>query len=176
MLLCNSKVALGSIEGAAQNRDVKTESFLVDELVLIVPAAHERAERASIPCAEIGSTPLLMRERGSGSRRVVEMALEKHGLKRSQLQVVMELDSTEAIKSAVVEGLGVGFVSRWAIIKDQRTGTSFRVIGIEGMRVGRDLLIAYPSGPGPQGLAQEFRRFLSAHAGVRGPLRPESKN
>jgi DNA-binding transcriptional LysR family regulator len=157
------KVALGFIEGPAQNRDVRTEPFLVDELVLIVPAAHEWAERVSIPCAEIGSAPLLMRERGSGSRRVVEIALEKHSLKRSQLQVVMELDSTEAIKSAVEAGLGVGFVSRWAIIKDQRSGGGFRVVEIEGMRVRRDFLIAYPSGPSPQGLAQEFRRFLYAH-------------
>lgn len=169
------KVALGFIEGPAQNRDVKTEPFLVDELVLIVPAAHEWAERVSIPCAEIGSTPLVMRERGSGSRRVVEMALEKHGLKRSQLQIVMELDSTEAIKSAVEAGLGVGFVSRWAIIKDQRPGSSFRIVEIEGMRVRRDFLVAYPSGPGPQGLAQEFRRFLSAHAGLGDSQRERSK-
>jgi DNA-binding transcriptional LysR family regulator len=116
-----------------------------------------------------------MRERGSGSRRVLEMALEKHGLKRSQLQVVMELDSTEAIKSAVEAGLGVGFVSRWAIIKDQRAGSSFRIVEIEGMRVRRDFLVAYPSGPGPQGLAQEFRRFLSAHAGLRDSQRARSK-
>ena len=51
-----------------------------------------------------------MRERGSGTRRVIEMALEHQGVKRSSLQIVMELDSTEAIKSAVEAGLGIGFV------------------------------------------------------------------
>jgi len=161
------QIALGFIEGPAHSRDVKTEPFLVDELVLIVPAAHEWAERASVACAEITGTPLLMRERGSGTRRVIEIALERQHVKRAALQIVMELDSVEAIKSAVEAGLGAGFVSRWAIAKDLRLGNSFKIVEIEGLRIRRDFLIAYAAGPAPQGLAQEFRRFLFARAGAR---------
>ena len=161
------QIALGFIEGPAHSRDVKTEPFLVDELVLIVPAAHEWAERASVACAEITGTPLLMRERGSGTRRVIEIALERQHVKRAALQIVMELDSVEAIKSAVEAGLGAGFVSRWAIAKDLRLGNSFKIVEIEGLRIRRDFLIAYAAGPGPQGLAQEFRRFLSVRAGAQ---------
>ena len=160
--VARQQIALGFIEGPAHSRDVKTEPFLIDELVLIVPAAHEWAERSLIACSEIASMPLLMRERGSGTRRVVENALEKQHLKAGALQIVMELDSTEAIKSAVEAGLGAGFVSRWAIAKDMRTGTSLRVVDIEGIRIRRDFRITYAAGPGPQGLAQEFRRFLFA--------------
>ncbi len=159
------QIALGFIEGPAHSRDVKTEPFLVDELVLIVPAAHEWAERALITCSEITTTPLLMRERGSGTRRVIEIALERLHVKRAALQIVMELDSTEAIKSAVEAGLGAGFVSRWAIAKDLRLGNSFKIVEIEGLRIRRDFLITYASGPEPQGLALEFRRFLFARAG-----------
>lgn len=161
------EVALGFIEGPAHSREVKTEPFLVDELVLIVPAAHEWAERPSIASSEIASMPLLMRERGSGTRRVIENALERQKLKLSALQIVMELDSTEAIKSAVEAGLGAGFVSRWALAKDMRTGTSLKMVQIEGLRIPRDFLIACAAGPGPQGLADEFRKFLFAHAGSR---------
>jgi DNA-binding transcriptional LysR family regulator len=161
------QIALGFIEGPAHSRDVKTEPFLLDELVLIVPAAHEWAEQGSIGCTEIASTPLLMRERGSGSRKVVEMAMERHHIKRSSLQIVMELDSTEAIKSAVEAGLGAGFVSRWAIAKDLRLGSAFKIVEIEGLRMRRDFLVAYSAGPEPQGLAMEFRRFLFARAGAR---------
>ncbi len=161
------QIALGFIEGPAHSRDVKTEPFLVDELVLIVPAAHEWAERASVACSEIAATPLLMRERGSGTRRVVEMALERQHIKRASLHIVMELDSTEAIKSAVEAGLGAGFVSRWAIAKDMRAGSGFKIVAIEGVRIRRDFLLASPSSPGLQGLAQEFRRFLFARASAR---------
>jgi DNA-binding transcriptional LysR family regulator len=163
----NQKIELGFIEGPARSRDVKTAPFLADELVLIVSTAHEWAEFESISCSELAAAPLLMRERGSGTRRVLEIALEKQGLKRSALRIVMELDSTEAIKSAVEAGLGVGFVSRWSIAKDLRLGASFKIVEVEGLRVQRDFLVAYAKGPEPQGLAHEFLSFLYARAGTQ---------
>ena len=158
------KIALGFIEGPARSRDVKTEAFLQDELVLLVSTSHEWAERASVTSAEIGAAPLLMRERGSGTRRVIEQALDRQGTKRDQLRIVMELDSTEAIKSAVEAGLGVGFVSRWAIAKDLRLGKSFRIVEVDGMRMERSFLLTCRKGPEPHGPAFEFRRFLFARA------------
>ncbi len=167
------KIVLGFIEGPARSRGVKTEPFLKDELVLIVSTAHEWAELPSIASADLCSAPLLMRERGSGTRRVVEMALERCGIKRNSLHIVMELDSTEAIKSAVEAGLGIGFISRWAIAKDLRINNSFKIVEIDGLRIQRDFLMAYPSGPKPFGLAMEFRRFLFSRAGEqRTPARP----
>jgi DNA-binding transcriptional LysR family regulator len=133
------KIDLALIEGPARSRDVKAEPFLEDELLLIVAAAHEWAELKSIPCTELATAPLLMRE----------------------------LDSTEAIKSAVEAGLGVGFVSRWAIAKDLRLDASFKIVEVEGLSIKRELLLAYPAGPEPQGLAQEFRRFLFSRAGTQ---------
>jgi DNA-binding transcriptional LysR family regulator len=129
-------------------------------LVLIVSAAHEWAERIQLPADEIRNAPLLMRERGSGTRDVVERELERHGIKRRSLRIVMELDSTEAIKSAVEAGLGVGFVSRWALAKDARLGSSIKAVEVDGLRIRRDFFVAYRSGPEPHGLAAEFRRFL----------------
>ena len=79
----------------------------------------------------------------------------------------MELDSTEAIKSAVEAGLGVGFVSRWAIAKDLRLDTSFKIVEVEGLSIKREFLLAYAAGPEPQGLGQEFRRFLFSRAGTQ---------
>jgi DNA-binding transcriptional LysR family regulator len=161
------KISLGFIEGPARSREVKTEPFLEDELVLIASTAHEWAERASVRCSEIASIPLLMRERGSGTRHVIELALERQGVKRSTLQIVMELDSTEAIKSAVEAGLGIGFVSRWAIAKDLRLGNSFKIVAVEGLTIKRQFLVIHASGPEPQGLALEFRRFIIARAGAQ---------
>jgi len=161
------KIELGFIEGPARSREVKSEPFLEDELVLIASTAHEWAERTSISDSDLCSAPLLMRERGSGTRRVIEMALERQGIKRSSMQIVMELDSTEAIKSAVEAGLGVGFVSRWAIAKDLRLDTNFKIVEIEGLRIKREFLVTYVKGPEPQGVAHQFRRFIIARAGVQ---------
>jgi DNA-binding transcriptional LysR family regulator len=161
------KISLGFIEGPARSREVKTEPFLEDELVLIASTAHEWTERTSVSCSELASTPLLMRERGSGTRHVIEMALGRHCVKRNSLQVVMELDSTEAIKSAVEAGLGIGFVSRWAIAKDMRLGNNFKIVEVEGLRIKRQFLIAVASGPEPMGLAVKFRRFVTATADLQ---------
>jgi DNA-binding transcriptional LysR family regulator len=78
----------------------------------------------------------------------------------------MELDSTEAIKSAVEAGLGAGFVSKWAIAKDVRTGGSFRVVELEGVRIQREFLMIYAAGPEPQGVVSEFRRFVADRAAM----------
>jgi DNA-binding transcriptional LysR family regulator len=161
------KISLGFIEGPARSREVKTEPFLEDELVLIASTAHEWAERTSVCCSEIASIPLLMRERGSGTRHVIELALERQRVKRNSLHIVMELDSTEAIKSAVEAGLGVGFVSRWAIAKDLRLGNNFKIVEVEGLSIKREFLVAYASGPEPQGLTIEFHRFVTARAGLQ---------
>lgn len=154
------KIVLGLIEGPAQNPHVRTEPFLKDELVAIAAADSQWAARDTVPCRELCAAPLLMRERGSGTRRVVEMAIERCGIKRSALKIAMELDSTEAIKSAVEAGLGIGFVSRCAIATDLRLNRSIQVIRVDGVKIHRDFLLAYPSGPKPAGVALEFRQFL----------------
>lgn len=160
-------VALGFIEGPPRSRDVKIEPFLEDEIVFIVPAAHEWAERESVSSNEIGSVPLIMRERGSGTRRIVEMALERRGIRRRSLHTVMELDSSEAIKSAVEAGFGAGFVSRWAIAKDARLGHGIRIVALDGVRFHRQLLAVRRKGPDGQGLTQEFRQFVLARAALK---------
>jgi LysR family transcriptional regulator, transcriptional activator of the cysJI operon len=153
-------IGLGLIEGPPRSRGVKAQPFLLDDLVLIVPVSRDWPESQSIPPREIGRMPLVMREHGSGSRHVVETALEKHGLRRGALQVVMNLDSTEAIKSAVEAGLGAGFVSRCALTMDSRLGKSFRIVDIDGLTIQRELLIVSHRGPQPRGPAGEFRKFL----------------
>jgi LysR family transcriptional regulator, transcriptional activator of the cysJI operon len=157
-------IALGLLEGPAHNRDVHVVSFLVDELVLIAPSAHEWAERGTIRAEELAEAPLLLREPGSGTRHVVETALTRAGIKRSSLNVVMELDSTESIKSAVEAGLGVGFISEWALARDARIGSNFRKISVEGMRIERNFSIASLAHPRQHDIAQTFHHFLLGRA------------
>lgn len=133
------KIALGFIEGPSRSHDLVLAPFLEDELVLLVPAVHAWAERTYVAPEDLTTARLLMRERGSGTRHIIELALERHHIRRSSLNVVMELDSTEAIKSAVEAGFGVGFVSRWAIARDVRLGPTFRIVEIKGIRFRRHL-------------------------------------
>lgn len=154
-LLLGDKIAIGLIEGPARDRGIRTEPFAQDELVLITPPDFE-FDRLSH--AQLVDLNLLMREHGSGSRRVVEMALTMAGIKLRSFKKVMNLDSTEAIKSAVEAGLGVGFVSRWAISKELEL-RALKVAEVAGLKMERHFSIISRTGPGPQGPPGAFRTF-----------------
>ena len=104
-----------------------------------------------------------MRERGSGTHRVLEIALEKAGLKKNDMEVAMELDSTEAVISSVECGLGIGFVTRAAILPRLRLGK----VRLENRKSSSapHFSLVYPAGPKPEGLAGAFRKFTLEHAG-----------
>ena len=177
------KVALGIIEGPAMRRGLRAEALMRDRLVLIAGAQaagandtrparlrQPRLPRTSsvpvaMPVAALASVPLLLRERGSGSRRVIERALAKAGLPLKTLRVAMELDSTEAIVSAVEAGLGVGFVSESAIGKELRLNT-LRVVPIEGIAIERDFSLIYLAGQEPAAAGAAFRRFVRLELGT----------
>ncbi len=160
--VAEERVALGIIEGPAMRRDVKAERMIRDEMVLIVGPQDAWAQRRPrrITADELTTARLLFREHGSGSRRVVERALKHAGLSLRSLNVAMELDSTEAILSGVESGLGVGFVSRWALGKALRLGT-VRVVAVEGVIVVRDFSFVRVAGTELTGAAAAFQQFAS---------------
>ena len=174
--LLDGKVALGLIEGPARERGVRTEPFMEDELVLITSPSFDSDH---VSPGQFAGMNLLMREQGSGSRHVVELALENAGFKLKAFEKVMELDSTEAIKSAVEAGLGVGFVSRWAIAKELELGT-LKVAEVNGVRAARHFTLISRTGPVPQGPAGALRTFALGRARLlslpRKPLRTSNSS
>jgi len=92
---------------------------------------------------------------------VVENAMRDAGIRLKDLNIFMQLDSTEAIKASVEAGLGIGFVSRRAIHKEVRLDT-LKEVAVEALRFRRDFSILYPRGPEPLGPVGTFLLFLRA--------------
>jgi LysR family transcriptional regulator, transcriptional activator of the cysJI operon len=161
-LILDGKASIGLIEGPARHRGVHTEPFMKDELVLITSpdAGFDR-----LTPQQLVSATLLMREQGSGSRQVVESALEKAGVKLKSFKSVIDLDSTEAIKSTVEAGLGIGFVSRWAIVKELELRV-LKVTEVTGLNIARHFSLVFRTGPEPQGPAGAFRTFAVDRAEI----------
>lgn len=88
-----------------------------DRLVAFVNAGHAWGQQRSLRLADLVSETILLRERGSVTRRLIERALADAGLKFGE---VLELGSREAIREAVAEGLGIGIVNEAEIGRDQR--------------------------------------------------------
>jgi LysR family transcriptional regulator, transcriptional activator of the cysJI operon len=156
------RIHLGMVERPALRKDIHTEPFMDDKMVLVVPASHVWTER-EIALGDLRDAPMLMREFGSGSRRVVENALRRAGLRKKELTTRMELGSTEGLLSAVEAGLGVTFVSRWAVRSQLVPGT-LKLARVRGLRLPRKFSLAYPAGPEPAGSGGAFRLFLLAHS------------
>lgn len=163
--------AMGLIEGPAMRRELKTERFLTDALAVITRAANDGSGREIVPAEMIANSRLILREQGSGTRRVVEAALRKAGIRISRANVIMELDSTEAIKSAVEAGLGIGFVPRRAIHKELKLGT-LAELNVQGLKIERYFLIVRLRGLQPEPSAAAFLRFAR---GVQDPSRDSNK-
>ena len=156
------RIQIALIEGPGLRKDIQVEPFMKDQMVLVVPAHHEWAEQ-EINVHDIEGAPLLMREVGSGSRRVVESALAKAGIKKKNLRTTMELDSTEGLLSAVEAGLGCTFVSRWAVRNQVALGT-LRLVQVHGLKLTREFSLAYARGPEPRGNAGAFRQFILGYS------------
>lgn len=156
--LDQSRCKLGLIEGPVGRRDLHARRFVEDEIVCIVAADHQWANRPEVTPQCLLKEPLIMREHGSGTRRVIEAAMKRARLNLKRLRITMELDSTEAIKSAVEAGLGVGFVSKWALRKELLLG-SLVALPISGMRMPRWFQFIYPHSPALRGAPFTFIRF-----------------
>ena len=112
---------------------------LLDELVLIVPPSHPWDRRRELQPSLLEGERLLVREEGSATRQVTERALQRAG---GHIKASMELGHTEAIKQAVIAGLGIAFVSIHAIRGDLVVGR-LCAIRLKGLRIQRHFHIIH---------------------------------
>ncbi len=104
---------------APQELDVVAHPFLDNALVVIAPPDHPLAGQSDIPLERLAQERFLMRERGSGTRMAVDSLFAEHGL---SVRPTMELGSTEAIKQAVLAGLGVSVLPRQTVEREAGAG------------------------------------------------------
>lgn len=153
------KLELGAVGKQIENAKLEYGELAADEIVLVVGPNHRWSHRDFITLDELKDEPFISREQGSGTRAVTEQALKNKGIKRDDLNVVMELGSTEAVKRGVEAGLGVSFVSKWAIDKERKLGLIKRV-RVKGLAIHRSFYIVSLR-KGPRRLAvQTFMNFI----------------
>jgi LysR family transcriptional regulator, transcriptional activator of the cysJI operon len=166
--LLAGRIDLGLIEGPSGHRDLATECFADDEIVPVVAPDHVLAGKARVTAADLGATPCVMREQGSGTRRVVEGALKKAGINPRKLAIILESDASETIKGIVETGAGVAYLSRLALRHELARGCLV-ALRVAGLRIVRPLHVLRAQGPRATGAAGVFVDFLKqAAVEVRG--------
>ncbi len=138
-LLAN-QIDLGIVgEELAIDPRLHVEAFREDELIIIVAAGHPFAGRQSVYLEELQQEKLILRERGSSTREVLE---EKVRSRSGHLNVVMQLSTVEAIKQAVAANLGLSIISRLAVALEVQTGV-LHTLNVKDLQLVRQISLVY---------------------------------
>ncbi len=160
MAVADSDLELGMVGAVIPKTGLRFEPCFHEEMVLIVPPGHPFAGREQIGLDDLVSEPLIVREKGSGTRLAAENALKAAGnIQIKDLHIVAEIGSTEAVRQAVKAGLGCSIISRRAVEDDLKYGLLY-ASGLEGIELHRQFYLVWHSHRTPSPLASAFRDFI----------------
>jgi DNA-binding transcriptional LysR family regulator len=161
-LLNSGNIDLGLVEGDVAKQKMIVKKLISDELLLIVSPGHPWAKRKEVSISELAKEPFIIREAGSGTRQIIEKFLGRHGLSLHDMRISTVLGSTEAIKDAVENGLGISIISRWAARKESKYGT-LHLLGIKEEKMIRDFSLVMNKNSVTSSSLEEFLTFLKSY-------------
>lgn len=140
-MLLDNRLDIAYVEGLVHSPEIEVQKVKDDELWLICSPRHEwiKEGKTVIEPVEIEGQALILREQGSGTREVVEKVLQKHKVNYHPWHV---LNNTEAIKRAVMEDIGIAFVSQLAVKEEIDSGRLGRV-EIKGIPISREFRLIW---------------------------------
>ena len=152
-LLRDGSADLAMIEGPDAALELAHLVVAEDELILAVLPEHPLADKTRVEPGDVDGLPVVRRELGSGTRAVVDSALAAHGV---ELRSILEAKGVDAVKEAILQGFGAGFISRLAVERECAVGLLKALpIGAAGLK--RPLSILHP---GLELCSQTTRRFI----------------
>jgi len=151
-----------------ESSDLEFQPYLPNPMVVVAPAEHELTQRKSIPLSEIAAENFIIRERGSGTRVVIENVFAEAGY---TINVHMELGSNEAIKQCIAAGLGISVLSSHTITSGDLS--KLTILDVDGFPVSWQWYVGHPRGKRLSVVAKTFIDFMYQ----QGPLLlPENIN
>jgi DNA-binding transcriptional LysR family regulator len=157
-----AEVSLGLVGTKTDNPHLDFRYLADDRMVLVVPPGHPLSRWKKVSVKQLSRHPLILRESGSGQRRCFEKSLDEAGLSLADRRVALELGSNEAIKEAVVRGIGIALLSTWAVQKDLRAG-QLHALQVGDLHCDRDLYVVQDRRRVLTLPARLFLLFLDTH-------------
>jgi DNA-binding transcriptional LysR family regulator len=140
--LLNRYIHFALVEGPFDKDKFNYRKFKDDELVLVVSSKHEFSKRESVHLEEVINGKLILREKGSGTRKVFENKLMELGYDLENMKNYMEIGDISAIKSLVESNLGYTVISREAIKREAELGV-IKIVPIRDTIILREFNFIY---------------------------------
>lgn len=134
--LIKQDIEIGIVEGQSKNKSIKYTEFLKDELVLVCNSFHALTKLDFVTHEDLKRMNFVIREQGSGTLEVIEHALKPFGIKFSNLNIEMQLGSTESIKSYLLNSDCVAFISIHAIEKELKN-KELTILDVQNLSIER---------------------------------------
>ncbi len=157
--LREGRFELGMVGEKVRDERLKFEPILQERLVAVVRPGHPLAAQSTLTGEDLLQQPIVMREHGSGTRSTLEQSLSQAGIPADELQVFLELGSTEAVKMAVRQTDSLAVLSEWAVKDEERLGL-LRVLPVEGLDVTREFYLVWRAHGYLSVASETFVRFL----------------
>jgi DNA-binding transcriptional LysR family regulator len=163
--LLNKEIEIGIVEGQSKNQSIKYIPFLKDELVLVCNTKNPFVKQHKISLEDLRAMKFITRERGSGTLEVIEYALKQVNVKLADLQIEMQLGSTESIKSYLLNSDCFAFMSIHAVGKELKNNELI-VLDVENLSVERYFYIITLVGKSDS-LSELFIQNLSSYYNLK---------
>lgn len=155
----NGELLIGIVGARVADPRLEVHSFETDELVVAVPARHHWARKRTIQLEALKEEPFILREEGSGTRKIMEDRLAKAGLSLADLDAVAVVGSSDAVRQAVKAGLGVSILSSRAI-QDDISARKLSAVRITGVRMERSFFVILLKGRSRSPLCKAFLELI----------------
>ncbi|MGH7326127.1 MAG: selenium metabolism-associated LysR family transcriptional regulator [Candidatus Rokuibacteriota bacterium] len=160
------RVEIGVVGARPSGRTLVARELMADEMVIIVSADHPWSGRESVRLADVATEPLILRERGSGSRDALERALAAAGTDVGAFRVAGEMGSTQAVKQAVRAGVGIALISKRAV-EDECRARLLWCVKVQDLNVSRSFHLVTHRERTRSPLAQAFLEYVESQAAER---------
>ncbi len=154
--MLNNEDDLYIVSNPPQEIDLYSQSFLDNPLVVVANKNHNLARKTNIPITSLDREPFIMREQGSGTREAVLKLFSKNNI---SVKVRLELGSNEAIKQAIMGGMGISVLSEHCLVSEGKSG-QLTILDVENFPIERRWYVSYLAGKKLSIIAQTFLDYL----------------
>ena len=163
--ILSGDLELGVVGAVATQASILQTHLIEDEMCLVVPADHRWSGKKRVTTEQLFAEPFVIREHGSGTLQSIQTSFSEAGLSITDLKVIARIGSTEAIRQAIKNHMGVSILSAIAVSDDVTAGT-LKTLTIDGLDLKRAFYLTHHRHRGLSPLCQTFIEFIHSRTPV----------